>query len=75
MIWNLLLQADSEGPTLISCTAPHFLIYFKSVFVAHNRQAVCKVQGLMALGQKVGAIVWKLAVYTHLTPSKGLYKC
>ena len=24
VVWNLLLKVDSEGPTLISCAAPHF---------------------------------------------------
>ncbi len=28
-VWNLLLQAGSEGPTLITCTAPHTLSFVR----------------------------------------------
>ena len=40
VLWSLLLQADPEGPTLISCTVTHTL--YKSALMAHCLQLCCE---------------------------------
>jgi hypothetical protein len=44
VLWGLLLQADPEGPTLISCTVTHTL--YKSALMAHHLQLINDVRGL-----------------------------
>ena len=66
-IWNNQ-PGDSRGIPLVC------FVSWLRLFQLHsgNRQAVWKVQNLMALGQKVGTVVWILTVYTHLIPFRGL---
>ncbi len=48
VVWSLLLQAGSEGPSLISCAASNalFLTSFQHSFVAHEVEVINKVDAV-----------------------------
>src|SRR5215813_11731574 len=47
VVWNLLLQAGSEGPTLISQTVAHSSAFRPfAVLVTHSNRVIGKVLGL-----------------------------